>query len=193
VESNVVRDQIVEVARVTPGGPTRQTLAPGGMSPALSPDGKRLAYLSGALLSQGLFVADADGRQPVALVPEGAMEGLAAPRFSPDGRRLVFSAIAPMAPVPTTTPPPGRAPQAAGRRRVLAHGLPMDLFVVDVDGGQPRRLTQMGEDNPAAVWSPDGTQLAMLAGGGLYLLDADGSDLHAIDARGGHGTIDWRR
>jgi Tol biopolymer transport system component len=192
VESNVVRDQIVEVARVTPDGGGRQTLAPGGTSPALSPDGTRLAYLSGAQLAQGLVVADADGRQPVTLIPEGAMEGLAAPRFSPDGRRLVFSAIAPMAPVPTTTPLPGRAPQAAGRR-VLAHGLPMDLFVVEVRGGPPRRLTQIGEDNPAACWSPDGARLAMLAGGGLYLLNADGSDLQAIDPRGGHGTIDWRR
>jgi Tol biopolymer transport system component len=193
VESSVVRDQIVEVARVPAAGGERQTLAPGGMSPALSPDGKRLAYLSGAAMAQGLVIADADGKGPVALVPEGAMEGLAAPRFSPDGRRLVFSAIAPMAPVPTTTPPPGRGPQAAGPRRALAHGLPMDLFVVDVDGGPPRRLTQLGEDNPAATWSPDGKRLAMLAGGGVYLLNADGSDLRAIDSRGGHGTIDWRR
>ena len=194
VESNVVRDQIVEVARVSAGSGERQTLAPRGMSPTLSADGKRLAYLSGGGMAQGLIVADADGKQPVTLVPEGAMEGLAAPRFSPDGRRLVFSAVAPMAPVPTTTPPPGRAaPRADGPRRVQAHGLPMDVFVVDVDGGPPRRLTQLGEDNPAAAWSPDGKRLAMLAGGGLYLLNADGSDLRAIDPRGGHGTIDWRR
>ena len=76
---------------------------------------------------------------------------------------------------------------------MLAHGLPMDLFLIDAGGGAPRRLTQLGEDNPAAVWAPDGRRLAILSGGGLYVLNADGSDVRAIDQRGGHGTIDWRR
>jgi Tol biopolymer transport system component len=68
----------------------------------------------------------------------------------------------------------------------------MDLFVVDVEGGTPRRLTELGEDNPAAVWSPDGQRIAILAGGGIYLMNADGSGLAGIDQRGGHGTIDWK-
>jgi TolB protein len=141
------------------------------------------------------MVCDADGKDARPLVPTGQLEGLAAPRFSPDGRRIVFSAVAPMAPVPTTTPVPGRRPLAgpAGPGRALAHGLPMDLFLIDAGGGAPRRLTQLGEDNPAAVWAPDGQRLAILSGGGLYVLNADGSDLRAIDQRGGHGTIDWRR
>jgi Tol biopolymer transport system component len=198
MERNIVSDQILELARVeavSGGGGARQTVAQNGTSPTLAPDGRRLAYLTVDRNGQTLVVADVDGKNARTLVPQGAMEGLAAPHFAPDGKRLVFSAVAPMAPVPTTTPPAGRGPAPRAHwapRPVQAHGLPMDLFVVDVEGGAPRRLTELGEDNPAAVWSPDGRRIAILAGGGIYLMNADGSDLAGIDQRGGHGTIDWR-
>jgi Tol biopolymer transport system component len=68
----------------------------------------------------------------------------------------------------------------------------MDLYVVPAAGGAPRRMTQLGEDSPAGAWSPDGRRLALLAGGGIYVLNADGSNLTTIDQRGGHGMIDWR-
>ena len=68
----------------------------------------------------------------------------------------------------------------------------MDVFVVDADGANLKRLTQLGEDNPAAVWSPDGTQLAILAGGGVYRMAADGSDFTSLDENGGHGNVDWQ-
>jgi Tol biopolymer transport system component len=77
-------------------------------------------------------------------------------------------------------------------RPARAHGLPMDVFVVGVDGANLRRLTQLGEDNPAPAWSPDGRQIAILAGGGVYRLNADGGDLTSIDQKGGHGAIDWQ-
>jgi Tol biopolymer transport system component len=201
MERNIVSDQILELARVAAvggggGGGTRQTVAQNGTSPALAADGKRLAYVTADRNGQALVVADVDGKNARTLVPQGAMEGLATPRFAPDGKQLVFSAVAPMAPVPTTTPPPGRGPVPRADwmpRPVRAHGLPMDLFVVDVEGGTPRRLTELGEDNPAAIWSPDGKRIAILAGGGIYVMNADGSDLAGIDQRGGHGTIDWKR
>jgi Tol biopolymer transport system component len=196
MESNVVKDQVVEVARVTPGTPQRQTLIPNGAFPTLSADGTRLACIVTTRDGQSLVVASADGKNVRTLVPPGQLDGLASPRFSPDGKQLVFSAVAPMAPIPTVTPFPGRsagpvsglfAPRAAE-----AHGLQMDLYVISVDGGAPRRLTQLGEDNPAAAWSPDGKRLVMLAGGGIYTLLATGQELTPIDTKGGHGSIDWR-
>ena len=122
MESNVVRDQLAGAGQRAPGRPGRKRARaagarwpPGGTWPTLSPDGKRLAFLSSEPEGQALVVCDADGKNARPLIPTGQMEGLAAPRFSPDGRQIVFSAIAPMAPVPTTTPGPGRA--APGRRR----------------------------------------------------------------------------
>ncbi len=197
MESNVVKDQVVEVAKVAPGVAQRQTLIPNGAFPALSPDGTRLACVVTARDGQSLIVASADGKNVRVLVPAGQMEGLASPRFAPDGKQLVFSAVAPIPPAPTVTPLPRRSGVGdLGRlfaaRAAEAHGLPMDVFVISLDGGAARRLTEIGEDSPAAVWSPDGTRLAMLAGGGVYVLLATGQDLTAIDTKGGHGSIDWK-
>ncbi|MBI3971253.1 MAG: PD40 domain-containing protein [Chloroflexi bacterium] len=214
MESNVVSDQVTEVARVPLGGGQRQTLATNAMLPAIAPDGKRLAYVTLERDGQALIVADAGGKNARPVVPKGRFDVLGAPRFSPDGNQVVFSTAAPMPPVPTVTPVTPRAtPErrseggssavaqartpalaAASLRpsRVRAHGLPMDLFVVGVDGAGLKRLTVLGEDNPAAEWSPDGKKLAMLAGGGVYVLDADGSGLTTIHQQGGHGLIDWR-
>lgn len=72
-----------------------------------------------------------------------------------------------------------------------AHGLPWDLWTVNTDGTGLRRLTTLYEDLPMAVFSPDGKQLAVMALGGIYLMDADGSRLRRIDPVGDHGGLDW--
>ena len=72
-----------------------------------------------------------------------------------------------------------------------AHGLPWDLWTVNADGTGLRRLTTFYEDLPMAVFSPDGKQLAVMALGGIYLMDADGSRLRRIDQVGDHGGLDW--
>lgn len=212
MDGNIVKDQVLELARVPIDGGTRQTLAPNAISPAVSPDGKRLAFVVTQSQGQTLLLTDADGKGGKVLVPPGAMEGLAAPCFSPAGRQIAFSAVGVMSaiPVPGTTPAPAQrgasGPPVAREgtpsliramiRGVVgaaqAHGLPMDVFVVGAEGGAWRRLTELGEDNPAAAWSPDGSKIAILAGGGIYLVNADGSALTSIDQRGGHGKIDWR-
>lgn len=54
------------------------------------------------------------------------------------------------------------------------------LRIFDTETGQTRRLIQ--EDSSYAMsWSPDGTRLAFVRGGqGVYLINADGSDLRPI-------------
>ena len=197
MESNVVRDQVVEVARVTPGVTQRQTLIPNGAFPSLSNDGRLLACVVSSRDGTALVVANGDGKSQRVLIPPGQLDGLASPRFSPDGKQIAFSAIAPMAPIPTVTPVVRRggfdalgalfAPRAAS-----AHGLPMDVYVMSSEGGQPVRLTELGEDNPSVAWSPDGKRIAILAGGGVYVMGADGSAFANVDNKGGHGSVDWR-
>jgi Tol biopolymer transport system component len=195
-ESNIVKDQIVEVARVPLAGGARETLAPNGMVPTLSRDGRRLAYIVTQPDGQSLVVADGDGKNAKTLLPAGKLDVVSSPRFSPDGKQVSFSAAAPMAPIPTVTPPPRRTSflqPSVARAAALPHGLPMDVFVVDADGANLRRLTQLGEDSPVTAWSPDGKRIAILAGGGIYVMNADGSDFQNVDQHGGHGAIDWRR
>ena len=196
METNVVKDQVVEVARVTPGVAQRQTLIPNGAFPALSADGRQLACVVTARDGSALVLATADGKSQRTLIAPGQHEGLASPRFSPDGKQIVFSAIAPMAPIPTVTPVRRSGLDGLGAllapRAAEAHGLPMDVFVVSVDGGPARRLTQLGEDSPTVAWSPDGKRIVILAGGGIYVMNGDGSEFTNVDSKGGHGSIDWR-
>jgi hypothetical protein len=41
------------------------------------------------------------------------------------------------------------------------------------------------------IFSPDGKYLVMMGAGGIYRLNADGSDLQLLDNVGGHGGLDW--
>jgi eukaryotic-like serine/threonine-protein kinase len=102
-----------------------------------------------------------DGRVIVWVDRSGAVAGRAVsevvdnardPRLSPDGQRLVL-----------TTGPPGDG----------------DLWSYDLRGRPPLRLA-VANDNRAAVWSPDGRQIAFLsisAQTGIFTLPADGSAL----------------
>lgn len=72
-----------------------------------------------------------------------------------------------------------------------AHGLPMDLYLVDAEGGEPKRLTRLGLDSPAAAWAPDGKRVAFVCGGGIYLLSLGGT-ARPIAQQGGHSFMDWR-
>jgi len=68
------------------GGSARK-LIDDGHSPAVSPDGREIAFLGGKRLREELWVVGADGSQPHKLVGhEGDMFGAAA--WSPDGRRI---------------------------------------------------------------------------------------------------------
>ena len=194
-EGNVVKDQIVEVARVPTGGGTRQTIARDATSPTPSPDGRHVAYVANDAAGPALILSDADGKNAQPLVPPGRLAGIASPRFSPDGKEIVFSAVPPAVrsggPVREALAAvflPGTA-HAAGR----AHGAPKDLFAVRTDGSGLRRLTELYEDNPAPAWSFDGSRIAILAGGGVYVISAGGGPAVAVDTNGGHGGIDWRR
>jgi Tol biopolymer transport system component len=193
-ESNIVKDEVVEVARVPLGGGARTTVAQNAMQPTLARDASRLAYISSEAGGQSLVVADADGKNPKTIVPASKLDGINSPRFSPDGKLISFSATTPLAPVVTPTPARTSFLQpSTAYAAELRHGLPMDVWVVAADGTNLKRLTQLGEDSPTTAWSPDGKQMLILAGGGIYLMNADGSNFDNVDQHGGHGSADWRK
>lgn len=79
------------------------------------------------------------------------------PEWSPDGERIVF-----------------------GGRGEL--GTPFDIFVVDADGGNLRRITDTPVDEYRPTWSPDGRRLA------YERLQRGARDLMVVEVDGGSPT-----
>ncbi|MBI3733128.1 MAG: PD40 domain-containing protein [Chloroflexi bacterium] len=72
-----------------------KAIAEDGLQPAVSPDGKRLAYIKTDqdTFVQNLMVSDLNGGNAVIIVPGGTMGGsLHAPRWTPDSRHILFAA-----------------------------------------------------------------------------------------------------
>jgi Tol biopolymer transport system component len=97
-------------------------------APALSPDGRRLAFTSSRSGNYEVWVSDLEGQNAVRLT---AVEGRSAgdPRWSPDGRWIVFE-----------TRKEGRA----------------DVFAARADGSAIRQLTTHPADDLSVNWSWDG-------------------------------------
>jgi Tol biopolymer transport system component len=192
----------LQVVRLDLATGAQQPLLKDALDPAVSHDGKQLAYLqlSADGYTMSLEVAAPDGSGTRELIGGDAFQGFYAPRFSPDGKRIVVAAIG--GPETDKDGNPVKAGARSPLERLLAlfepptaeaHGLPWDLWIVNTDGTGLRRLTNFYEDLPMAAFSPDGKQIAVMGGGGIYLMNADGSRLRRIDATGDHGGLDWAR
>jgi len=72
-----------------------------------------------------------------------------------------------------------------------------DLYLMDRDGSNPRRLYppagQMGLLAPPQVaWSPDGTQMLLIHGGNLFLLEVHSGLVRQLTGDGGASLPRWR-
>ncbi len=69
------------------GSGRRQVGLDSGVTPAISPDGKRIAYGVTSASTQGLYLSNSDGTgQPTRLISSAA----SLPAFSPDGTRIAY-------------------------------------------------------------------------------------------------------
>jgi Tol biopolymer transport system component len=142
------------------------------VDPALSPDGKFVAYVAGALGQTRLYVRQVDGGTPVAITPE--RNGFARmPRWSPDGQRLVFSSERGIELIPAfggvarlLVPLPGGSWLDAAWSpdgRSIVYGSGDSVLMRTVDGGADRGLAQLAEAH-SCTWSSDGHWIACVSG-----------------------------
>jgi Tol biopolymer transport system component len=145
--------------------------------PSWSGDGTLLAFTSdGADYpgKQGIYVVRPDGsglHRVVALPTEDPQaRWLDAPRISPDGRQVAYTYY-----------------RGGKDTRHKYAGEVSALYVADIDGGHPHRLTPWGTTTGDADWSPDGTQLTFETNGthlgnfaSVMVVGADGSGMHAL-------------
>ncbi len=145
-------DAVLRTLRIA--GPQHVTNDDGlELDPAISPDGKQVAYAAGPDGAMRIFVRRRDESRSVMLT--GSLGGNhRRPRWSPDGARLLFQAQRAIWLVPAT----GGSPS---------------LIVA-----APRETAGAGSHSPA--WSPDGKQVAWVAFDTVYTRALDGGQPHPL-------------
>ena len=126
-------------------------------SPAWSPDGSRIVYVSNARGDLELWVMAADGSHRRTLVAGHWIHGR--PRYSPDGRNLVFLSN--------------------------KGGFQGAVWTANADGGQLRRLTAPALEGDWPDWSPDGRRIVFndnccLPFSNIWVMRPDGSGQHRL-------------
>ena len=124
-------------------------------APAVSPDGRRIAYSSARNGNIEIYVAGADGSGATNASNNPAWDDY--PTWSPDGKQIAFSS----------------------NRDGAFH-----IFVMNADGGNVRQLTVGGAWDTTPSWSPDGKRIAFASDRGwrfqIYTISVDGSDLRVV-------------
>jgi dipeptidyl aminopeptidase/acylaminoacyl peptidase len=122
-------------------------------SPAWSPDGRTLAFASDRDEKRQIYLIDVRGGEARRLT--NLEDGVGSFEWSPDGKSIAF----------TTTDPKSDAMKARekafGDFDVIGQDYRMShLWVLDVAGATPRRLTSGAFTVGSFEWSPDGTRIA---------------------------------
>jgi Tol biopolymer transport system component len=169
----------------TVGAPIMRITSDSGltMDPALSPDGKLVAYASDRAGGDNLdlWVQQVDGGAPIRLTSDPANEY--DPSFSPDGSKIVFRSDRDGGGIYTIPAlggedprlivkgglNPSFSPDGSRIAFVTGHGrfedvFGGDLFVAPSAGGTPQKLvpSEIGAASP--VWSPDGKFILFATG-----------------------------
>ncbi len=157
-----------------------------GYSPALSPDGKYIAFVGeyvDADDQHGIYVVNTDGTsEPVRLTPP--RYDCSSPGWSPDGMKIVF----------------------AYYQNSSTEG---NIYVMDIDGSNVANLTKDFTGWPGSPqWSPDGNKIAFIAplptevgkvyksgdavrySNAVYVMDTDGTNITRVTLHNDE-VIDW--
>jgi len=164
-ESKRDGDQAIYV--INPDGSDLQILTPGagGWEPTWSPDRSKILFASdlhgGGQADEEVYVMDADGSNVRRLTnTPGDTTSSWSADWSPDGKQIVFQS----------------------NRDGSPEGWDgYDIYVMDADGSNIRRLTREPGFDATPAWSPDGSRIAFMSSrddksrSEIYVMTVDGS------------------
>jgi Tol biopolymer transport system component len=180
-----------------------EVLVDNAYDPAVSLDESTLLYVRSTRAGQAMYrktLGDAgDGCE---LISDQVFQYLSLPRISPDGKRVALggSGEPNMGPSGCGGDPRSKPAAAAfdllallGPDVAYAHGLPADIYSLNLDGSNMTRIADIKDDDPTVAWSPDGTKLAVFGVAALYVVDAKGGATEKLVDQGGYGGLDWTK
>lgn len=171
-----------------------------------------LTFVSNRTGSPEVWVMDADGGNARAATHNRVINAF--PTWTPDGNSIVYMSYQFLRSphlfrlVRNGPLRPGRLLDSLDPKAAVYHGVPdptgermavvasvdgaPEIFVVDADGRNPRRLTRDPSIDVSPSWSPDGKRIAFVsdrAGSpNVYVMNADGSNPKRITYDGSYNT-----
>ena len=153
------------------------------ITPALSPDGKMLAYAGGDPSRTSIFVRQVSGGEAIRLASGRG------PQWSPDGSKLAYVDSVGIAMVPALGGSPQRLVRATEKAfpispswshdgRWLAYATAFSdsntngIWIANVDGTEPHKILPAKEPHSVS-WSPDDSRLAFVEGNIEFIYGTD--------------------
>jgi WD40 repeat protein len=189
----VMRDDGTDIRRVT------DSLGP-DFKPSWSPDGQQIAFRTSRDGQDEIYVMNADGTCQRNLTHDLADDR--SPAWSPDGASVAYdhffndsfqditvidvAGLARRRVTRSSGEYPAWSPDGTRIAFASARAGNYDIYVIDADGTNERRLTSYAGYDMDPAWSPDGEWIVYAGGGDsfrhiqIHVMHADGSDDRAL-------------
>ncbi len=153
--------------------------------PIVSSDGKKIVFGSQKEGDFDVYIMNSDGSNVQRLTNRIGYDG--GPWFSPDGEKIVWRAW-----YPETEEEMARWKECMEKNYIVP--VPLDLWVMNADGSNKKRILHNGATNFAPSWHPDGKRIIFSSNMDdwqedrkrfghnfeLYLINLDGTELERI-------------
>ncbi len=145
----------------------------------LSPDGKRIVFTSLKGGDLDIYTMNIDGSDVRQLTNTPGYDG--GPWWSPDGKKIVYRAWH-----PTDSTELQTYRELLNKHMIRPNR--MELYTMNADGSEQRKITTLGGANFGPSWTPDGNRIIFSSNYknprsrnfDLYLIDADGTNLEPV-------------